>query len=75
MDWKPYISVDPKLLHGEPHIKGTRITAGVVLQNLAAGLTEAEIIESYPTLSKNTIHAAVAYAEEIVRDVNASRSR
>ena len=70
MDWKPHIAVDPKVLHGEPHIKGTRITVGVVLQNLASGLTEEEIIESYSSLNKDTIRAAVAYAEEIMRDVN-----
>ena len=70
IDWKPYIDVDPKILRGEPHIKGTRISVGVVLQNLATGLTEEEIIESYPSLNKKAIHAAVTYAEELVRDVD-----
>jgi uncharacterized protein (DUF433 family) len=70
MNWKPYIAVDPKVLHRQPHIKGTRITVEVVLQNLAAGLTEEEIIGSYHSLNKEAIHAAVAYAEELVRGMN-----
>ncbi len=40
----------------------------VVLDNLAAGLSPAEIIESYPTLSRETVLAAVAYAAELARD-------
>jgi uncharacterized protein (DUF433 family) len=40
----------------------------VILDNLAAGLSQAEIIESYPTLTEEAIQAAIAYAAEITRE-------
>ena len=67
MDWKPYITVDPNIHHGKACIVGTRIPVAVVLDNLAAGLEEKEIIESYPSLVSTTIHAAIAYAAELAR--------
>ncbi len=39
MDWQNYITVDPNICHGQAYLKGTRILASVVLDNLAAGLT------------------------------------
>jgi uncharacterized protein (DUF433 family) len=68
MDWKPYIVVDPEVLHGKPYFKETRIPVDVVLENIAAGMTVEEVIESYPSLDKNAIYAALAYAAEILRD-------
>ena len=68
MDWKSYISVEPTVHHGKACIKGTRIPVSVVLDNLAAGLEEKEIIQSYPSLNSNAIHAAIAYAAELARE-------
>jgi uncharacterized protein (DUF433 family) len=68
MDWKPYITIDPKVNHGIACIKGTRIPVAVVLDNLAAGLKAEEILESYPTLSEKAIQAAIAYAAELARE-------
>ena len=68
MDWKAYIPVDPTVHHGKAFIKGTRIPVAVVLDNLAAGLEEKEIIQSYPSLDSNSIHAAIAYAAELARE-------
>jgi uncharacterized protein (DUF433 family) len=68
MDWKSYISVDPKVHHGKACIKGTRIPVAVILDNLAAGLGENEIIQSYPSLDLNAIHAAIAYAADLTRE-------
>ena len=68
MDWKPFISVDPNIHHGKACIKGTHIPVSVILDNLAAGLGEREIIESYPSLDTNTIHAAIAYAADLTRE-------
>ncbi|HEX9385702.1 MAG TPA: DUF433 domain-containing protein [Anaerolineales bacterium] len=68
MDWKPYIIVDPNIHHGKACIKGTRIPVAIVLYNLAAGLEEKDIIESYPSLDSNAIHAAIAYAAELARE-------
>jgi uncharacterized protein (DUF433 family) len=64
MDWQDYITVDPNVCHGRACIKGTRIMVSVVLDNLAAGFTADEIIQSYPSLSRETVQAAMAYAAE-----------
>ena len=68
MNWKDYITTDPKILHGKVCIKGTRIPVSIVLDNLAAGLTAQNIIESYPALTINAIQAAIAYAAELARE-------
>ena len=65
MKWTDYISVDPAVCHGKACIKGTRIMASVVLDNLAAGLSPTEIQQSYPSLTKEAIQAAIAYAAEL----------
>ncbi|MFN8426688.1 MAG: DUF433 domain-containing protein [Anaerolineales bacterium] len=68
MDWKPYITVNPTIHHGKACITGTRIPVSVVLDNLAAGLREDEMLKSYPSLSSDAIHAAIAYAAELARE-------
>jgi uncharacterized protein (DUF433 family) len=62
------IVTDPDVLHGQVHIKGTRIPVSVVLDCLAAGMTEAEILVEYPTLSVDGIRAAAAYGALLARD-------
>ena len=68
MKWRDHISTDPNLCHGQVCIKGTRIPVSVVLDNLAAGLAEEEILRSYPALTKDAIRAATAYAAELTRE-------
>jgi uncharacterized protein (DUF433 family) len=68
MEWKKYITVDPAVHHGKACFIGTRIPVSVVLDNLAAGLDEQEILKSYPPLDSNAIHAAIAYAAELARE-------
>jgi uncharacterized protein (DUF433 family) len=68
VNWRKYIAVDPMICHGQACIQGTRIPASVVLDNLASGLTAAEILKSYPTLSPEAIQATVAYAAELARE-------
>ena len=62
MTWQDYITVDPSVCHGKACIKETRIMVSVVLDNLAAGLSNEEIIASYPSLNKESVQAAIAYA-------------
>jgi uncharacterized protein (DUF433 family) len=52
MNWQAYITVDPAICHGRACIKGTRIMVSVVLDNLVAGLSSAEIVKSYPSLTR-----------------------
>jgi uncharacterized protein (DUF433 family) len=68
MDWREHISVDASVCHGRPCVKGTRIMVSVVLDNLAAGLSADEIVESYPSLTREGIQAAIAYAAELARE-------
>jgi uncharacterized protein (DUF433 family) len=68
MIWHDYITVEPTVCHGKACIKGTRIMVSVILDNLAAGLNSDEIIESYPSLSKEAVQAAIAYAAELARE-------
>ena len=68
MRWQDHITVDPAVCHGKACIRGTRIMVSVVLDNLAAGLTVEEILKSYPSLNKESIQAAIAYAAELARE-------
>lgn len=68
MRWQDYIIVNPAVCHGKACIKGTRIMVSVVLDNLAAGLSPDEILRSYPSLSREAIRAAIAYAAELTRE-------
>ena len=65
------IKVDPEIMMGKPCVKGTRIPVYVLLQKMAAGETEAELLKAYPLLSQADLmavweYAARAAAEEIV---------
>jgi uncharacterized protein (DUF433 family) len=64
MNWQDYITVNPNICHGQARIHGTRIPASVVLDNLAAGPTFEEIVASYPSLTHESIQAAIAYVKE-----------
>ncbi len=57
-----YISIDPNIRFGKPCIKGTRIAIVDVLQWLASGMSNAEILEDYPLLKQEHILAALAFA-------------
>lgn len=68
MSWREYITVDPNVCHGHACIKGTRIMVSVVLDNLAAGVPQEELLRSYPSLDRESVRAAVAYAAELARE-------
>ena len=62
------IEVDPLVLHGQARFRGTRIPVTVVLDNLAAGVAEDEILRQYPTLPDGAVRAALAYAARLAHD-------
>ena len=68
MNWTERISVDPNICHGKACVRGTRVMVSVVLDNLAAGLSPAEIVSSYPSLRPDDVAAAIAYAAELARE-------
>lgn len=65
MNWIEKITVNPSVCHGKACIKGTRIMVSVILDNLADGIKEEEIIKSYPSIHPEDIKAAIAYAAEL----------
>lgn len=56
------IEVDPGICHGQACIKGTRIPVSVILDCLAEGMTEEQLLKEYPTLETRDIKAAIEYA-------------
>ncbi|MBV8544497.1 MAG: DUF433 domain-containing protein [Acidobacteria bacterium] len=67
-DWQDYVTVDPSICHGQACVTGTRIPVSVVLDNLAAGVSEQEVLTSYPRLTRQAIHACIAYAADLARE-------
>jgi uncharacterized protein (DUF433 family) len=68
MNWQNHIVVDPTVCHGKACFKGTRIMVSVILDNLAVGLSDDEILKSYPSLNREAIQAAITYAAELARE-------
>jgi uncharacterized protein (DUF433 family) len=62
------IVIDPEVLSGKPVIKGTRIPVYLIIELLANGMTEKEILRQYPTLKKEDIKAALLYASKCLED-------
>ena len=68
MNWREHISVDPQICHGRARIVGTRVLVTAVLDNLADGLGDEEIVESYPSLTRESVRAALCYAAELAKE-------
>ena len=68
IEWKDYIHSDPEILLGKPVVKGTRLSVEFILGLFAEGWTEQQIIENYPTLSKESLRAVFAFATECMRE-------
>ena len=62
------ITVDPKQMNGVPCIRGLRIPVATVVEMLAEGMKESEILEAYPDLEVGDIHESLQYAAEAVRE-------
>jgi uncharacterized protein (DUF433 family) len=63
-DYDKYITIEPGKRSGKPCIRGLRITVSDVLDYLASGMTEEEIIEDFPELTREDIKAALAFAAD-----------
>ena len=62
MDWRTRIAIDPQVLVGKPVVKGTRLAVEFVVDLLAQGWSEADILRSYPILTAADIQACLQYA-------------
>ena len=64
MDWRQYIHSDSETLNGKPVVKGTRLSVEFLLSLFAAGWTEQQVLDNYPTLTVEALRAVFAYAAE-----------
>ena len=67
MEWKERIIADPKVLVGKPVVRGTRLSVDFLLDLMAQGWTESEILRNYPGLTHQDIVACLEYAGDTVR--------
>ncbi|MFB3887586.1 MAG: DUF433 domain-containing protein [Thermodesulfobacteriota bacterium] len=68
MGWKERITIDPQVLVGKPVIKGTRLAVEFIIDLLAQGWSEAEIIRNYPGLTREDILACLSYASATLHE-------
>lgn len=62
------ISTDPRVMHGQAVVSGTRVPVSVVLDCLASGMSMDEILDEYPTLTLAGVRAAAAYGALLARE-------
>ncbi|CCH54563.1 protein of unknown function DUF433 [Fibrisoma limi BUZ 3] len=68
INWRDYITANPKIMVGKPTIKGTRITVELIVDKLAYGETVDEILIDYPHITRDAIFACLHYAADAVRN-------
>jgi uncharacterized protein (DUF433 family) len=66
MDWQDRIVVDPDILVGKPVVKGTRLAVEFIIDLLASGWAEADVLRNYPGLTREDILACLAYASAVL---------
>lgn len=64
MDWKNHITIDPEKRGGKPCIRGLRTTVHDVLEYLASGMSEEDILKDFPNLTREDICACLAFAAD-----------
>lgn len=67
MDWKDRITIDPNILVGKPVIKGTRLAVEFIVELLAQGWAESEILRNYPGITHEDITACLKYATNLLK--------
>lgn len=63
----PRITLDPNICHGQPTVRGLRYPVQNVLEYLASGMTEAEILADYSDLEAEDLRACQAYAADLLK--------
>jgi uncharacterized protein (DUF433 family) len=66
MTWPDRILLDPAILDGKPVVKGTRLAVEFVIDLLAQGWSETDILTNYPGLTSEDIRACLAYASAVL---------
>ena len=70
MNWRDRISIDPRIHHGDPCIRGTRVPVSVIVGSVADGDTPEVIIDAWPQLTHEDIKAALRFAAEAVNNAD-----
>lgn len=68
MNWRAHIETNNHILLGKPVIKGTRLSVEHIINLLASGWTEQQILENYPRLTKESLQAVFGYIQEFLKD-------
>ena len=58
------IEMNPRVMLGKPVIRGTRIPVELILRKLSEGTSEAELLDAYPHLTREDVHAAMRYTAD-----------
>ena len=61
------IEINPAVMMGKPVIRGTRIPVEIILEKLAAGETEDDLLAAHPRLTREAIHAALDFVAKVLR--------
>ena len=67
MNKQDRIAIDPEILVGKPVVRGTRLAVEFIIDLLAQGWTEKEILRNYPSLSQEDIQACLRYASTVLK--------
>lgn len=67
MTWQDRIGVDANVMTGKPVVRGTRMTVEFIVELLAQGWSEADIMTNYPQLTSEDIRACLHYAGDVLR--------
>jgi uncharacterized protein (DUF433 family) len=67
VNWQDRIVIDPEILVGKPVVRGTRLAVEFIIDLLAQGWTEAEILRNYPGLTREDIQACLTYASMVLK--------
>lgn len=68
VDWKEHIVASLDTLSGRPRIKGTRIGVALLLDRLADGWSEADIVASYPNITQEDLRAVFGFARDCIQE-------
>lgn len=72
MNWQERIAIDPRIHHGKPCIKGTRVPVSVIVGSIADGDTPDQIMRSWPQLTTEDITAALKFAAKAASRADAA---
>ena len=71
MNWRDHIEVNPDVLVGKPVVRGTRIAVELILELLAAGESESDLLSDYPRLKLDDLRPCLAYASYLAHEFRA----